>query len=94
MPAFTSAAAFFRAAHGKRVIRRQNIKTIDTWPDVVAAATSDLIGQGCPAGDITEDETGLRWPGAFIMKPKVAGVMSGVFTVKSAEYLFREDGNA
>lgn len=92
MPTFNSAAAFFRAADGKRVIRRQNIQTLDTWPEVVADARRQLVEKGCPVDQIFENETGLNWPGAFMWKPKVSAVMEGVFTVRSAEYLFLADG--
>lgn len=92
MPAITSAAAFFRAANGKTVIRRQNIKTIEGWPEVVADIRRQLLEQGCRERDIVEDDAGIRWPGAFAMKPKVPAVSRGRFTVRSGDYIFQPEG--
>lgn len=93
--AITSAAAFFRAANGKRVTRTaEGMATAETWEASKAEATRQLLAQGCPADKIEERDGALHWPGGFLLKPKYNGTVAGVFHVRSADYTFTPDGHA
>lgn len=88
---FTSAAAFFAAANGKRVRKVvTGVATAADWPAIRDNIVSQLLAQGCAAADIIEDETCLkvRTTGQFWMRPKVVGDECGVLTVRSADYGF------
>ncbi len=90
MKQYTSAAAFFRAANGQTVTRRlHGVATLDAWPQIVEDAKAQLIAQGCAADLIVEDESALRWPGGFMMRPKRYAIESGVMTVRSSDFIVK-----
>jgi hypothetical protein len=93
MPTEMSAAAWFRAAHGRTVIKRvTGVQTTENWPEMAADARRQLEAQGCPADQIKADETGLHWPGGFLLSPKFKALEYGLMTARSADYGFTGEG--
>lgn len=93
MDKITSAAAFFRAANGKRVTRTAHgMATLETWPERVEDVKAQLLAQGCAADRITIDEGGIHWPGGYILKPKHGKAVTGLFITRSADYTFTPEG--
>jgi len=88
-----SAAAWFREAHGQRVIKRvAGVATVEDWPQMEADARRQLAAQGCPAEQIWIDDGGaLNWPGGFLRKPKLRPVEAGRLVVRSKDYGFTPD---
>ena len=89
---FKSAKDWFAAHNGKRVLKSvSGVATVDDWPETVARVRSQLLAQDCPAADIQEDETALKWPGGFLLKPKFRKLEAGTLQVRSADYAFTPD---
>lgn len=90
----TSAAAFFRAAHGQRVTRTmEGGATLEQWAERVQEVTAQLLAQGCPPEKIEERDGALHWPGGFLLKPKHPSTISGTWCTRSADYTFTPDGD-
>lgn len=89
MTSYASAAAFFRDAHGRKVIKRvTGAMTVETWDATLAESLRQLREQGCPEDKIKVDDIGLQYPGGFLMRPKEYAESVGRMTVRSADYIF------
>lgn len=87
-----SAASFFRAANGKKVIKYvEGALTIESWDDTVENCKQQLIAQNCPVDKIIINESGLQYPGGFIMKPKESAKAIGTMQIRSSDYGFKAD---
>lgn len=85
----SSAAAFYRAAKGKRIARViTGQPVLDEWEEKRADVLRQLREQGCPESDIRDDDKGLAWPGAFILKPRQYRREVGTLEVRSTDMLF------
>jgi hypothetical protein len=95
MTQFASAAAFFRAANGQRVIKTvEGVVTVESWPAHVAAIIAKLEAQGATEGrDYTLDSDGLKLAdGRYVRAPRFRDREVGKLAVRSADYTFLADG--
>lgn len=84
-----TAAAFYRAANGKRVRRTiEGQPVLDNWAEKVADVRRQLLEQGCPESDIEEDSKSLTWPGGFLLKPRQYRQEEGTLNIRSSSMLF------
>lgn len=91
---FKSAKDWFAAHNGKRIVKSvSGVATVEDWPEMVANVRAQLLAQNCPAADIQEDETALKWPGGFLLKPKFRKLEAGTLQVRSADYAFTPDSH-
>jgi len=91
--AYKSAKDWFAAHAGARVVKSvEGVATVEDWPAIVADYRAQLLAQGCPADKVTEDQTGLQWPGGFALRPKFKRREFGALTVRSADYAFTPEG--
>ncbi len=89
----TSAAAFFKAANGRRVTRTaHNMATSENWPERAADIRAQLLAQGCPEERVKEDDSGIHWGSGFVLKPKHAKTVTGAWVTRSNDYTFLPDG--
>ncbi len=89
---YKSAKDWLAAHNGARVIKSvSGIATAEDYPAIAADARRQLIEQGCAAEKITESQSGLQWPGGFLMRPKFRKHEAGVFALRSADYTFTPD---
>lgn len=90
---YKSVKDWFAAHNGARVVKFvSGVATIEDWPAIVADYRRQLLAQNCPADKITENESGLHWPGGFVLRPKFRREECGLLNVRSADYSFTPEG--
>lgn len=90
---FKSAKDWFAAHNGARVVKTvEGVAVASDWPAMVENYRRQLLEQGCPADQIKEDDTGLKWPGGFAMRPKFEREQCGTLLVRSGDYGFTPEG--
>lgn len=91
---YKSAAQWFNAANGKRVIKTvSGVLTLEEWPEWVADAKAQLIAQGATPIE-TDNGLSVKENGQFWMKPRLRASESGTLAVRSADYAFIPEGQS
>lgn len=95
----TSAAAFFRAAHQKRVVARVvGGFCHEDWDKQVSELhkQAEMLGYNNSHLTVTEEQFTVDLGAGkvnYVQRPKIKRERKGYFTTRSADYTFLEDGS-